>query len=126
MKPRSTAFPSAKQDQAAVFLAAGTSVKDTAAKTGIGLRTLHEWLVKPEFTRLVGQYRGRVIGETLGLLAGVAVEAVKTLREALNCDRASVRVRAAQTILDRLIQIRQATELEERLVALEERMKTTP
>jgi hypothetical protein len=124
MKPHVTAFPSAKQDRAAVLLASGTSVKHTATEVKAGVRTVYDWLGDVRFIGLVDRYRGRLIGESLGLLAGTAVDAVRTLRDALGSDKDTVRVRAALGILDQLIRVREATELAERVAGLEQALKT--
>jgi hypothetical protein len=109
-----------KQDHAATLLASGMSVKDCAAAVGAGLRTVYDWLEKDDFNKAVGRYQARLVSETLGKLADVAVKAVQTLADCLESTESdSVKVRAALGILDQLVRIRDTTELERRLTELE-------
>jgi hypothetical protein len=122
MKQQSVATPDPKRERVAVLLAGGMATKHAAAEARVGERTVHRWLEEPEFTRLVSRYRGRLVAETLGKLANIGGKAVETLADALGSDNDNVRVRAAIGILDQLVRIREATELEERMTELEGRM----
>jgi hypothetical protein len=98
-------------------------VKECAAQLGVGLRTVHDWLEKPEYVRLISRYRSKLISETLGKLSNAGVKAVETLIEALESQESDgIRVRAALGILDQLVRIRETTELEQRLVEVEGRV----
>jgi hypothetical protein len=109
----------AKQEKLALLIAAGATIKGAAADCGIGERTAHIWIRIPGYASLVAELRGRILDEALGKLAGAAVASVETLRALLDDPSASVRLRASQAILDSLIKIREHTELDRRLMALE-------
>jgi hypothetical protein len=113
---------SPKQDAAAVLLASGKSVRDVATEVDAGLRTIYDWRDDPQFAALVNLYRGRLIDEALGRLADANVKAAETLIELLGHEEASAtRIRAATSILDQTIRIRENVELERRLSELEGR-----
>jgi hypothetical protein len=115
-------FP-AKKHQAATFLASGHTVRATANTLGVNEKTVSVWKYDTEFIKLVESYRSTMVDRALGRLAGIAYRAVRTLAVCLESkDGDNVRVRAATAILDQLIRIRDVTELEARLTALEQRL----
>ena len=123
MQSHATTFPTPKQDHAATLLASGMSVKNCAAKIDAGLRTVYDWLEQDEFRKLVGRYQAAMVDEALGKLSKTATKAVKTLVNCLDSNESdSVKVRAALGILDQLVRIRDATEIEQRLTDLEGRV----
>jgi hypothetical protein len=121
MKKRICAFPSPKQDRVAVLLAASSSIKDAGREAGASTRIIYTWLDDPAFERLISRYRSKLIAETLGKLAAIACKAVAALELALESASDSVKVRAADCILNQLMRIREATELEARIAELEAR-----
>jgi hypothetical protein len=123
MKRQKSATLTAKQDRAAVLLASGLPIRDAANQVGAGERTVHTWLEDEKFTRLIDRYRAKLIGETLGKLIGAATQAVQALVDCLGSQESdSVKVRAALGILDQVIRIREATDIERRLSELESRL----
>jgi hypothetical protein len=121
MKRQKVASLSAKQEQFAVLLAAGMAIRDAAAEIGVSERQGHRYLDDPECVRLIGRYRSKLVDEILGRLAAVGVKAVEALESGLTSDHDNVRVRAADCILNQLVRIREATELEARIAELEAR-----
>jgi hypothetical protein len=120
MKPQTL---SPKQDRAAALLASGMNVRNCAAEVDAGERTLFEWLLLDEFKKQVAAYQSRLVDEALGKLADAATRAVATLVECLGSHESdSVRCRAALGILDQVIRIREATDVERRLTELESRL----
>jgi hypothetical protein len=115
-------FPQKKHKSAALS-ASGHSARPTAGKIGVHERTVHVWRHEPEFIKLVERYQTRMIGRAMGRLAGTATKAVNTLGRCLESqDGDTVRVRAAVAILDQLVRLRDVTELEARIVALEKKI----
>jgi hypothetical protein len=114
---------SPKQDRAAALLASGSTVKRCAEEVEAGERTLYDWLALDELRKQVGMYQFRLIDEALGKLADAATRAVAALVECLGSHESdSVRCRAALGILDQVIRIREATDVERRLTELESRL----
>ena len=104
------------------FLAAGLSQVDAATRAGVSTRTVARRLADPAFRRRVQELRAEMLARTSGLLADSGAEAVEALRELLKGESPQARLGAARAILENLIRVRDATEVEERLAAIEERL----
>jgi hypothetical protein len=123
MPSHTTAQLSPKQDACAALLATGKSVRDCAAEVDAGVRTVYDWLEQDKFKKQVAIYQSRLIDEALGKLAEAATKAVQTLIGCLDSTEGeNVKVRAALGILDQLVRLKDLTDIERRLSALEERM----
>jgi hypothetical protein len=108
-------------------LAGGLTVAAAAKKAKLSERTVYRRLQDPAFRTAVSQACGAMLSQAIGLLAASAVEAVSTLKEALADEDASVRIRAARSVLELGQRLRQQLEFEERLFNLETRRGlTTP
>jgi HEAT repeat protein len=101
-------------------LAAGASIREAAEAAGVGERTVYRRLQDPDFKRRVTQARSAFISGAVGKLAEASIEAVATMRELLSAKSESVRLSAARAILEIGPKLREHTELEERIAALEE------
>jgi hypothetical protein len=124
MKRQQTATLTAKQDRTAVLLATGVPIKDAANQVGAGERAVHTWLEDDKFTRLIDRYPAKLIGEMLGRLIGSATYAVQALVDCLGSQESdSVKVRASLGILDQVIRIRAATDIERRPSEIESRLR---
>jgi hypothetical protein len=120
MPSHSTAQFSEKQQAAALLLASGKSVRDTAAEVNAGVRTIYGWRENPDFRELVQGYQGEMIEVGLGRLANAVTQAVDTLTELLKSEESdSVRARAANDILNHFISIRGHVTLGPRIAELE-------
>ncbi|MBM3996308.1 MAG: hypothetical protein FJ303_19470 [Planctomycetes bacterium] len=106
-------------DTLALALAAGDSIADAAAKAGMSERTVYRRLADPAFRKRVQTLRAEMIGRALGRMADGMTLAADVLRELLSADAESVRLGAARSILDLGLKLRDATETEDRLAALE-------
>lgn len=108
-----------RRTKAALALAHGSTTDEAGQIVGVTGRTVRRWREEPAFRSEVAQLRRQMLDDVLGQLGGAAVEAVKTLRAALDEESPGVRVRAATVILTSLITVREAVDVEERLAALE-------
>ena len=107
---------SAKGDLVLVTaLAGGASVRQAAAKAGIGQRTAYRRWSDPDFRQRVTEVRAEMFEQAVGMLAGAACEGVETLRELLSSKSDSVRLGAARSILELGSRLREVVELEQRL-----------
>lgn len=69
-----------KRDRAAILLAEDAlSDEVIAEQVGIGRTTLSRWKLDPDFTALVGDYRGRIIAQSLKLPIAKKHERIKVL-----------------------------------------------
>ncbi len=93
---------------------------DAARAAGIGLTTGKRWRADAAVQQKIAACRQRMVDEATGRLAELATKAVGVLEDALGDETAAVRVRAALGILDRLLALRAAVELEARIAALEQ------
>jgi hypothetical protein len=106
----------------AVALAGGMTEAEAAAATGRGARTIRTWLATcPSFPRRIAQLRAGMTERALGKMAESMAEAADTLRQLLRSESDAVKLGAARSILELSLRIKEATELEERIRALEER-----
>jgi HEAT repeat protein len=113
---------SAKQEQVALLLASGRSIKDVAAEGGAGERTVYCWLAEDGFRALVAELRGRLLNQAVGKLADAASAAADELRKLLADESPAIRLRAAVAILDAAVKTREHAELAEQVAELERRL----
>jgi hypothetical protein len=106
-------------DAFAIAVASGTSLKEAARSAGISESTAYRRLKDPALRRRVSEIRTSFLGEAVGRLTEAANEAVSTLRALLAARSEGVRLSAARTILELGAKLREQTELEERITALE-------
>jgi hypothetical protein len=112
----------ARQQRVAALLASGSTIRNAAAETSAGERTIYHWLDDAGYRAFVASLRGRLLDETLGRLSGAAGAAVGVLKDLLDHDNAHVRLRAALGILDARVKYREHVELDQRLLDLEGRV----
>lgn len=101
-------------------LAAGVSVSEAAGQTGTSERTVYRRLADADFRRAVSEARGRLFDSALGKLAGIATKAAGTLERLMESDKPSVALGAAKAALELGPRLRELTELEDRLIRLED------
>ncbi len=117
----SEAVLSAKQQRAILALLSTKSVSEAAQAAKVGERTLWRWLTEPEFrSHLAFSEAGMLDVATRRLLQlqGGAIETVQAIMQDAEAS-AGVRLRAAQTVLDYLLKLRELRDIELRLAALE-------
>jgi phenylalanyl-tRNA synthetase beta subunit len=102
-------------------LACGATVELAAQRAKVGERTVYRRLADPEFCRRLRQLRQEMVQRTAAMLTGAGMGSVKTLVD-LQQDvavPAGVRRRAARDVLEMGMKLRDATDGEERLAAIE-------
>jgi hypothetical protein len=112
----------ARQRSVAILLASGRSIRDAAAETSVGERTIHTWLNEPGFRAAISGLRDRLLAETVGRLTQAATRAAAALEGLLDAESESIRLRAATAILDAMIRAREHGELAARVGELEQRL----
>jgi hypothetical protein len=112
-----------KADEAlALAVAVGKTLRDAALAVGIGERTAARRWADPDFRRRVSELRGEIVARSLGRMADGMNEAADELRRLLGARSEAVRLGAARSLLELSVKLRDSTELEMRLAALEERL----
>jgi hypothetical protein len=110
------------EDALLLALACGATVDAAARQCKLCTRTVYRRLAEPRFKRRLQEVRSDMVQRTGGMLTAAAGEAVKTLLALLKDPVAGpTRLGAARAVLELGVKLRESSELEERLLALEER-----
>lgn len=118
-------FPD-RDELIASHLARGASREEAGHAAGCCKQVVCNRLADPEFKHRVAEFRRAMLDQAVGKLATAAGRAVDVLSAALDDDRATIRLRAATTLLDALLRMRTHTELDDRLTQLERRRVGSP
>lgn len=113
---------SAKQKAAIRALLTGASYPEAAQAAKVHENTVGQWMKTPAFTTALHQAEGEAMQAVSRSLVAIADKAAGTLENVLDDDlaRDSSKIRAADVVLGRLMQIKELAELEERIRKLEE------
>lgn len=104
-------------------LLAGKSVQAAAKAASVTRETVHRWLHEPDFQAAHRAGRRELASVALAQLQGATDAAVKVIKEIMN-DKTkppSIRLRAAQIVIESAIKWLELEDMDARLRALEER-----
>ncbi len=105
-----------KQHKAIEALLAQPDVTAAMAAAGVARSTLYRWLKQPAFRRALQEVEAAAIAELQRSLIRLGDKAIKALEAALDGKAAvSVKVRASNYILGRLLQLHELVDLQEQL-----------
>ncbi len=109
------------QEEAIAALLTQRNVEDAARTAGIGVRTLLRWLKLPEFQAAYRQARRDAFGQAIARLQqGTSAAATTLLKVMIDPSApASVRVRAADSVLNHAAKAIEIEDIEARVTALE-------
>jgi hypothetical protein len=111
------------EDALLLALACGATVEAAARQCGLSDRTVYRRMAEPDFHRRLQRVRDGFVQRTAGTMTAAAGEAVRTLLELMKAPfPPAVRLGAARAMLEIGMKVREASDLEERLAALEERL----
>jgi hypothetical protein len=110
----------AKQQKAIEALLSAPSIRQAAAATGLGEKSIRRWLQLPEFSRAYEQARHQVFANALTDLRVATHDAVEALRTAVREETGALRIRAATAVLELSIRSAETLDLEARLERLEQ------
>lgn len=110
---------SSRQRKAIAALLSTRNVTEAAQASQVGERTLYRWLTLPDFRSAVTEAEGEAIDAAARRLIGLQDSAINTIQDVLAKASAAVKLRAAQTILDYLLKLRELRSIEHRLTELE-------
>jgi hypothetical protein len=102
-----------------VALASGNSVRKASELAGISERSVWRKLQDPNFRARISQLRGESVAQAVGILTESMTEAATTLRSLLSASSEVVRLGASRALLELGTKLRDVTEFESRLQALE-------
>lgn len=116
-----TGVLSTKQKRAIACLLTEKSVVAAAVRAGVAENTLFGWLTQDAFRAALTEAEGQAIDASVRQLVGIASGAIDVLNTTMMDPKAtaSARVRAAQSVLDSLLKLRELRTLEERISRLE-------
>jgi hypothetical protein len=101
-------------------MAAGETMDKAARQGGVATVTVKLWRrEQPEFMERVAELRAELTAQVVGLLVDAMSEAARTLRRLLKSKSETVRLKAAESLLNQGVRVREAVEMEARVAALE-------
>lgn len=103
----------------AAHLAAGLTVRETAATAQCSERTVYRRLKSAKFRRAVSRLRARMVDSATGRLADGMSQASDTLRQLLADPDSTVRLRSSAKLIELAVRLRELNELEKRVDVLE-------
>ena len=112
-------------DLLVVALAQGKSHLEAGKIAGMSERTVRRRLQDPDFAALIDRERAAMTANLAAEFAGLYSNALDTMRDLLQHKDGRVRLGAAQFILKRGPELRTSTEIEERLLELEENVRNS-
>ena len=113
---------STKRERLALLVAGGMSVRQAAAKAGVGLRTAHRWSAEDAAFQLrVAQLRGTLVRRAVGRMSATMNRAAARLRQLVASSDERVALGACRAVLELRTKLHESEELDQRLRALEER-----
>jgi hypothetical protein len=102
----------------------GATVETAARQAGISERTAYRRKADPDFQRKLQEASADMVKRTTGTITASGGEASRGLLELLKPDTAAnVRLGAIRTVLEYGIRLREGTDLEARIAALEQRQR---
>lgn len=118
---RSSPTLSARQRRAVEALRGTGEVTSAAQMAGVSRATLHRWLTEPLFVAAVRSAEAQALDDLSRMLVRLGGTAAGTLAQAMTdpTTPAATRVRAADAVLGRLLQLRELATLEARVNDLE-------
>lgn len=113
---------SPKQTKALTALLATGEVTQAAEAAGVTRKTVHKWLLLPDFRAALDLGEGEAFKDATRRLSGLLVRSVEELEKLLlkNDLPVSDRIRIIRTVLDTYPRLREITSLDGRIAALEE------
>lgn len=114
-----------KQRAAIAALLEGQTKGQAATAAGVGRQTVSRWLSEPAFAAALkdgGDAAVKLAAVRLAALTEGAINAIAATVAAPTTPGASVRLRAADTLLGHVLKIREQADILERIAALEMRL----
>lgn len=104
-------------------LAEGLGVVEAARRAGIHRRTASKRLQDPDLRAYVARLRAEMLDGAQGRLTAGLDRAADVLIELLDDENSFCRLQAARALFETALRVREVVDLEERLQAIEERLR---
>lgn len=108
----------ARQKRALAAILAARNYEEAIPESGVCRQTFYSYLKAPHFKAELDRRLNELTDSAIGRIKGAAGEAVETLRALIGSDNESIRLRAAQGIIDYTLKAREL-EIGARLDAIE-------
>jgi len=115
-----------KQEAAVRALLTSKNVGEAAGAVGVSERTLYRWLADPDFRAALSVAEGDLLDAATRRLLTLQDDAIGAFEDVLTGGpdvTDTARLRAAQAVLDYLLKLRELRSVEERLTALEAKVR---
>ena len=110
-------------DVVATALACGATAEVAAQRAGVSRRTVNRRLVNPEFRKRIQEMRADMVERTTAMFTAAGIESAKNLLELQkNSAPFAVRLGASRAVIELGAKLRENSDLEKRLQALEEQL----
>ena len=114
-----------RQRKAVESLLTTGDISQAAKAAGVSRETLYRWMRQEDFTAALQEAERQALESLSRALVSLGSQATETLQAAMSDTKspAGARVRAADIVLARLLQLRELVTLEERVTELEDRLR---
>jgi len=117
-------IPLSKQDQLALAMAQGKSVRAWARQNEVPRNTAYRWANDPDLRRQVEDWPRRALDQALGFMAAQSMRAVKAITKlGESAESESVQLRAWRAVLSDQIAVARHANLEYRVSQIEEKRR---
>ncbi len=116
-----------KKTKLALAIARGESITGWARRNEVPLRTAFRWSSDPKLRRAVEAWRRRCLNRAIGRMASLATKAAEGIaRLGQDAQSESVQLRAWRAILADQMAVSKFSDLEQRMVEIEEQLRDQP
>lgn len=119
--PETSALTPAQQ-RAAIMHASGVSMAAIARKLHVNTRTVYNWYERAEFRTFVDALRAAVLDRAFARIVSTTIKAASTLAKLLDSADEAIQLKAATTVIDTAIKMRECLELDRRFEAIEKQV----
>lgn len=113
---------SLRKRKAVLALVEHGSVAQAAVSVGVSRQALHRWLKEPEFTQALKEASGARFVEASRRLDALLMQAIDELEKLLRSESEQQRRLTADGVISHALRIRELTEIESRITALESKI----
>jgi hypothetical protein len=104
------------------ILARGGSYAEAGAAANVSTRTVRRRMTEERFANEVALLRSERVGQLLGELVELSTRSIQTIRECLEDESASIRLRAADLTLTHMSKLRREHDVDVRLGLIEAKL----
>jgi hypothetical protein len=114
----------AADERLALELAGGATLKTAAESARVSIRTATRRRAEPAFRKRELELRGEMVNQALSRLANASAAAAAVVtRVMLEAEESETRLKAARTLLELLVKVREHTQIDARLADFERRLE---